>query len=336
MILVTGGTGLVGAHLLYRLVEDNKQVKAIYRSESSLKNVRQVFSTYTDDSDLLLNKIIWIEADLLDIPSLTTAFSGVTMVYHCAAFVSFDPRKYYQLRRINIEGTANVVNICLEQQINKLCYVSSISTLGITTNGEPITENSFWNPEEDNSFYGITKYGAEMEVWRGSQEGLSVVIVNPGVILGPGIWDNGTGSLFKKARKGIPFYSKGTIALINVKDVVTIMIRLMQSSIQNDRFILVAENWSYKRFLKSLSASVNQKPPERTASALLLNLAWKLDWLIHILTKKPRTLTKQIVKALQKEKLYSSAKIERALDYSFEPIDQTISTIGHHYLRQDQ
>lgn len=334
MILVTGGTGLVGAHLLYKLVENNETVKAIYRNQNSLKNVKEVFATYTEDYRPLYDKINWIEADILDIPSLTNAFEKVTLVYHCAAFISFDSKKYHLLRRTNIEGTANIVNLCIDAQVKKLCYVSSISTLGTPINGEPITENTFWNPEGNNSMYGITKYGAEMEVWRGSQEGLDVVMVNPGVILGAGLWDSGSSSLFKRAHKGMPFYTKGSIALIAVEDVVTVMIRLMLSNIKGERFILVAENWPYQRFLQSMSTAVNQKPPQKLASSVMLSLAWKMDWLAHTLTGRSRKLTKHIAKTLQKEKHYSSDKIEQLLDYSFKPVDQTINHLGHLYLKQ--
>ncbi|WP_242092052.1 NAD-dependent epimerase/dehydratase family protein [Aestuariivivens sediminicola] len=336
MILVTGGTGLVGAHLLFNIVNKNEQVKAIYRQEESLKNVKQVFSTYTENYQTAFDKIVWVRADILDIPALDKAFEDITMVYHCAAFVSFETSKYHLLRRTNIEGTANIVNLCIDKGIKKLCHVSSISTLGQPTNGETITENVHWNPEGDNSVYGISKYGAEMQVWRGAQEGLNVVIVNPGVILGAGIWHSGTGQLFKKAHRGLSFYTRGTVPLIDVKDVVTIMIQLMERNIENERFILVAENWTYKRFLDSLSRSVKQGPPQILATEFMLNMVWKLDWIKHVLTGKPRKITKHIAKVLQKEKYYSSLKIEKTLDYTFVPIDKTVSVIGLQYLKQAQ
>src|SRR5690606_14446461 len=166
--------------------------------------------------------------------------------------------KYTSLRKVNIEGTANVVNFCVSNNIKKLCYVSSIATLGNTLHKEPITEETIWNQEIDNNVYAITKYGAEMEVWRATQEGVDAVIVNPGVILGAGIWDKGSGRLFKKAYKGLNYYSAGTIALVSVEDVVLIMIALLKSDIKNERFVLVAENWTFKRFLQLLATSVNK------------------------------------------------------------------------------
>ena len=333
MILVTGGTGLVGGHLLYRLISDQKRVKAIYRNKRKLENTKNIFSCYSDDSETLFNKIEWIEADLLDIPALTKAFIDIKTVYHAAAFVSFEPDKYQLLRKTNIEGTANIVNLCIANNIEKLCYVSSIATLGSTLNNAPISEDTNWNPEDDNSVYAITKYGAEMEVWRGTQEGVDAVVVNLGVILGGGIWRYGTGSLFKKVHKGLKYYTSGTVGLIAVEDVVNIMIALVHSQIKNERFVLVAENWSYKDFLEAVAESVSVKPPKKLASKRLLRLAWKLDWLKHKLTGKRRQLTKHIAKSLITETHYSSKKIKIALNYKFTAIGKAISSIGKQYLK---
>ncbi|OYX25189.1 MAG: NAD-dependent epimerase [Flavobacteriales bacterium 32-35-8] len=334
MILVTGGTGLVGSHLLYKLVSTNEKVRAIYRNEQKLETVKNVFSTYTDNYKSLFEAIEWVEADILDIPSLTEAFKGISYVYHCAALVSFEPNKYHILRKINIEGTANIVNFCTSHNIKKLCYVSTIATLGQTLNKEPITEETIWNPETDNNVYAITKYGAEMEVWRATQEGLDAVIVNPGVILGAGIWNDGSGSLFKKAYKGFKYYPKGTVGLVSVEDVISIMIALLKSDIKNERFVLVAENWTFKKFLQVLAKSVNKTPPEKLASPWLLQIMWRLDWLKYSLTGKPRKLTKQLSKSLSSETYYSNEKIKLALNFGFQSVEGTISNIGNLYLKQ--
>lgn len=334
MILVTGGTGLVGAHLLYKLVKNNEKVRAIYRNEHKLKHVKQVFSTYSDDDDALFNHIDWIEANILDISQLNDAFTNVTQVYHCAAFISFDPNKHKALRKINIEGTANIVNFCISNNIEKLCYVSSIATTGKPINNEIITEETHWNPEDDNSFYAITKYGAEMEVWRASEEGVNVVIVNPGVILGAGVWSSASTQLFKKAHKGLTYYTTGTIGLIDVKDVVSIMIDLQKSDIINKRFILVAENWSYQKFLQTMTKALNANPPKKLAKPWLLQLAWRLDWLLHKLTGKERQLTKQMATSLTTKTIYSNQEIKNALKVEFTPINKTISSIANRYLEQ--
>ncbi|WP_298531076.1 NAD-dependent epimerase/dehydratase family protein [uncultured Algibacter sp.] len=336
MILVTGGTGLVGAHLLYKLASNNEKVRAIYRNEKKLSNTKNVFSCYTKDYESILKSIHWVKADLLDIPSLTDAFEDIKQVYHCAAFVSFEPNKYHLLRKTNIVGTANIVNLSISHKIKKLCYVSSIATLGKPLNSNiPIDEETIWNPEADNHVYAITKYGAEMEVWRGTQEGLSTVIVNPGLIMGAGIWNYGSGSLFKKAKKGLKFYTKGTVGLVCVEDVVHIMTSLMKGKITNKRFVLVAENWTYKDFLVALASAVNSKPPQKLASTTLLNIAWKLDWLKHKMTGKRRELTRHIAKSLSTNDCFSSEQIKITLNYKFKTMDKTINAVGLLYQKQE-
>lgn len=333
MILVTGGTGLVGAHLLYKLTKQNEKVRAIYRSEHRLLLVKNVFESLDTDFELLFDSIEWVEADLLDIPALLDAFLGITHVYHCAAFVSFEPNKYHLLRRTNIDGTANIVNLCLSEKVEKLCYVSSIATLGSELGNKPIDEESIWNPEEDNNAYAITKYGAEMEVWRGTQEGLDAVIVNPGVILGSGFWDSGTGNLFEKAKKGFRFYTAGTIALVGVDDVTAVMITLMQSEITNERFILVAEHWTYKRFLEALAKSVNGKPAKKLAPSWLLSIGWRLDWLKTKFTGMRRMLTQNLVCTLSTDTRYNSDKIKTALKYNFKAVEDVITETGLRFLK---
>ena len=328
MILVTGGTGLVGAHLLYKLTNQNEKIKAIYRSEHKLQLVKNVFVSYGANAEIRFNNIEWIEADILDVPALLEAFKNVTYVYHSAAMVSFEPNKYHLLRRTNIDGTANIVNLCLSENIKKLCYVSSIATLGNELNNKPVSEETIWDPEAENNDYSITKYGAEMEVWRGTQEGLNAVIVNPGVILGSGFWDNGTGNLFKKAKKGFSFYTSGTIALVGVSDVVDAMVTLMKSDITSERFVLVAEHWTYKRFLETLAKSVNGKSPKKLAPNWLLNIIWQMDWLKTKLTGARRQLTRNLSRSLSTDTQYDNGKIKTALKFNFKAVDDVILETG--------
>lgn len=334
MILVTGGTGLVGSHLLYRLISTNKNVKAIFRNKKKLDIVKKVFSYYTKDPESAFNKIEWIKADLLNIPLLTDAFNDITIVYHCAAFVSFEPDKYHLLRQTNIEGTANIVNLCIANSIKKLCYVSSVAAIGHTLNNEIITEETEWNPEADNSVYAITKYGAEMEVWRGTQEGLNVVIVNPGVILGAGIWRYGSGSIINMVYKGNKYFTDGTVALVNINDVITIMTKLVESNIKNERFILVSETWTYKQFLQTIAKHLAVKPPIKKAKIWQLEMGWRLDWLSHKISGKRRKLTKQLAKSLIGKSYHSNTKIKTALNFEFKPAKQSITEVCQVFLQE--
>jgi len=335
MILVTGGTGLVGSHLLYKLVESEKKVKAIYRNKEKIKAVKRVFSYYSSNYEALFSRIEWIEATLNNVPSLEIAFKNVTHVYHCAAFISFDTKHYHTLRRINIEGTANIVNLGVSNNVKKLCYVSSIATIGKEENDQLITEETHWNPEAEQSVYSITKYGAEMEVWRGTQEGLEAVVVNPGVIIGPGFWrGGGSGSLIKMVYKGVSRYTNGVVGYVGVKDVVEPMIRLMESDITNERFILVSENLSYHDFFTKTAAHLNVQAPKKLASKTLLSLAWRLDWLRSNLLNKRRRLFKHTTKTITTKAYFSNKKLKDAIDYSFKPIDVSLAETCRFFLKE--
>ncbi len=331
MVLVTGGTGLVGSHLLYSLLKGNENVRAIHRSSSDLEAVKKVFSYFTSEADTLFQKIEWIEANITDIPALTLAFKGITHVYHAAAYISFNPKHYRKLKKANVEGTANIVNLCLENKIKKLCYVSSVATLGNAEKGNLINEKTAWNPEDDNSVYAITKYGSEMEVWRGTQEGLNAVIVNPGVILGEGFWNSGSGVIIKRASKGVSFYTTGGVGIVDVKDVVNAMMSLMGSSIEGQNYILVGKNIHYKELLSNLSYHFKKRPPKKLAPKWILTLMRIIDWFSAKLFRTKRSLVKATVNSLYSTSFYDASKIEKELDFRYTPFEETLERIIKNY-----
>jgi len=331
MILVTGGTGLVGAHLLYALLKKHDRIRATHRATSDLEDVKKVFSFYTNDTQSLYNRIDWAVANIIDVPALTPAFEGVTTVYHCAAFISFNPKHYHILKKTNVEGTANIVNLCLDYKIEKLCYVSSVATLGNTLDGGLIDEETDWDPELKNSVYAITKFGAEMEVWRGIQEGLAAVIVNPGIILGEWFWNSGSGSLIKSAAKGSKYYTNGSSGFVDVCDVVTVMITLMEGPFRDQRYILVSENVTYHDFLSQLAMHFNQKPPSKSIRKNTLLLLSSLDWLAHLLFRSKRKLLRPIVEAMFTETLYNHSKVLSELNFKFKPLEETLARVTKNY-----
>jgi dihydroflavonol-4-reductase len=326
MNLVTGGTGLVGAHLMYFLLEDGQKVRAIHRKTSDLKAVLQVFGYYTSEAQNLFDKIEWVEANLNDIPALTKAFLDIEYVYHAAAYVTFDPKNFGKLQKSNIEGTANVVNLCLAFGIIKLCHVSSIAAIG-KSESEPIHEEMPWNPDDDNNVYAISKYGAEMEVWRGTQEGLDAVIVNPGVIIGSGLWNKGTGIMFKRVHKGLNHYTTGEMGFVDVVDVVKTMIALMKNPIKNERFIIVAEDTSYKILLSKIAEAFGKKPPKKELKLWMLLLAVKMDAFISFVTRRKQMLFESTSKALVTKRKYNNTKIKETLNYKFRTLDETVTEI---------
>lgn len=326
MILVTGGTGLVGAHLLLNLAENEAVVRAIYREKSGIEKTKSLFQVYQKEA--LFSKIEWIQADIIDVPSLEIAFQHVDYVYHCAACISFDPNDEEKLRKTNIEGTANIVNFCLAYAIKKLCHVSSIAALGdVISNKISINEESEWNPEVVHSDYAISKYGAEMEIWRGQQEGLNAVIVNPGVIFGVGFWNQGSGLFFSGIKKGFPFYANGTTGYVGVTDVVKIMIQLMKSNIKGERFAIVTDNLTFKDVIFKIAENLNVKKPTREAKPWMTSIAWRLDWVKSTFFRTKRKLSKYSANSLHSTEYISNDKIKNALNFEFQSIDSVIKEV---------
>lgn len=326
MVLVTGGTGLVGAHLLIHLLEKGENVRAIYRNLESIQKTEALFSLYKKEA--LYQSIQWQQAEILDIPSLENAFDNIVQVYHCAALISFDPKEEDLVRKTNIEGTANIVNFCLHKNIKKLCHVSSIAALGdLAEHEQIITEETEWNPEKPHSDYAISKYGAEMEIWRGQQEGLEVVIVNPGVIIGPGFWNQGSGELFTKVKKGLPFYTKGSTGFIAVADVVSILHQLMESPIHGERFTLISQNIIFRDLLFSIADALKVKRPKYHATPFMINTLSKLDWISSMLFGQKRQLSKASARSSYSTDLYSNKKIKNALNIKFIDVPNYIKYI---------
>ncbi len=323
MILVTGGTGLVGSHLLLELTKSNKRVRAIYRTESKLEKVKKVFSYYTPNTQKLFDKIDWVKADILDIPAMEIAFEGIDHVYHAAALISFDPNDFDTLQKVNVDGTANIVNLCTAYEIKKLCYVSTIGTIGKSLPNQTATENNEWTDQNVN-VYALTKYAAEMEVWRGAHENLKVVIVNPGIILGPGFWETGSGKLFSTASKGYRYCPPGGTGFIAVADVIKTMIGLMESDNNGERYILVSNNLSFQDILTRITKAMNKKPPTKVLQIWQLHTLRYLDLFNHLLTRKERRITKTTIYSLQQPEIYNSDKIKNTLKYEFQNSNKTI------------
>ncbi|WP_103069374.1 NAD-dependent epimerase/dehydratase family protein [Aquimarina sediminis] len=337
MILVTGATGLVGTHLLVKLIQEKHQICALYRTEAKKEHAKKVFCSYfPKEQQQLFDSIRWIHTDINDIPALTEAFEGITQVYHCAAMISFDPSHYKELRKSNIEGTANIVNLCLIKNVKKLCYVSSIATLSESLLNDHIDESAEWNPEVPNSVYAITKYGAEMEVWRGVQEGLNAVIVNPGIIIGSGFFDTGSGYLFKKIHSGMKYYTCGTSGYVAIQDVINIMHLLMQGKYTNQRYILVGENLSYKSAFTMIAQALGKPAPKKRISPFLMKVVYHLQRISHFFFRTKRSIFKSSLRSAFSIKYYKNDKIKKELIYSFVPIEKSIKETATLFLKEKE
>ena len=317
MILVTGGTGQIGSRLLLNLTKNKAyKVRAIYRNTQSLEKIRQLFVKHSDSSAAQFDTIEWIQADLSNIPALEKAFEGVTFVFHCAGLISFQPQDFDKLIEVNVQGTANIVNLSIDFGVKKLCYVSSVATLS-TLPHTPIDEENDWNNEDNNTDYAISKHGAEMEVWRGSQEGLPVVIVNPSVVLGGDFADRGSGLLYKKVADGLRYYPAGATGFVGVDDVVRAMVQLQFSEVAGERFVLNAENLTYKAVLERIAKQLGVKAPTKQVSHQMLRFLARLDGVLSFLHLKKRTLTLASADALGTVTTYNGEKIKKYIDFNY-------------------
>jgi dihydroflavonol-4-reductase len=308
--LVIGGNGFVGSHLVRHLLACNITVTATYRNNTPTE----------------LSATTWQQLDILDVEACDDIIAGHTHVFHCANAVSFDSADAEALLHNNVEGTANVVNACLEHQVEKLLFVSSVAAIGRAHAGALVTEKTPWLTNSQNSTYAVSKYRAEMEVWRGSGEGLKVVIVNPSIILGEGDWHSSSAQLFKHAYDEFPFYTSGANGFVDVHDVVRAMQLLMQSDIYNERFILNGGNHSYEFILQNMATAMQRKPPARLAKPWMTAIVWRLYALRKLFTGKRALITQETARTAQSKYAYDGSKIVNLLpQYTYTSIEQTIA-----------
>lgn len=334
MILVTGGTGLIGSHLLYQLLHTEERIRVLKRKGSKTEDVKNIFSYYSKNANALFAKIEWIDGDIMDIPSLMNAMNDVSQVYHCAAIVSLGGKNAKDMVQNNVDGTANVVNVAIQKKIQKLCHVSSVAALGIDDKKE-ITEQSSWNDKSNFSMYAIGKYLSENEVWRGIQEGLNAIIVNPSYVIGPGNWHRSKKDIFLTATNGLRWYTAGSSGFVDVRNVADCMIQLVNSSISNERFILSSENLSYKKFLELIHISLNRPLPTNKAGKHLLKVVRTIDGLKNLFMNSPAVITKEIATYSTIQLHYNNKKIKTVLNYSFIPIEQSIKETSLHFLNEN-
>ncbi len=328
MIFVTGGTGLVGAHLLFELTKAGKKVRALKRETSNLQKVLKTFSYYHDQPRQLFDAIEWVNGDILDYFSLEPLLEGVDEIYHCAAIVSFSRKEQRKMISNNVDGTSNLVNAALHKGVKKICHVSSISALGKYPGGEPITEETNWLPSKRNSAYSESKFHSETEIWRGIEEGLDGVIVNPSIIFGPGNWESGSSKFLKTIYDGMKFYTNGTMGYVDVRDVVAAMIELMKPGnfreCKNQRYLLSAENLSYREVFNRVADALGKPRPSIYASDLMTGFAWRLAALGSLFTGRPPTITRDIATGRNEIQNYDGSKITRAIDFTYTPISESI------------
>jgi len=332
MILVTGGTGLVGTHLIYELLIRGEKVRAIRRESSKTEKLEKVISFYHKNPQDLLKNLEWVYGDILDIYSLEEAMEGVDLVYHAAAIISFNPSDHKKMIENNTKGTANVVDAALNKNIKKLCHVSSIASVGRDNTKGIVSENNQWTYSKRQSAYAISKFESEREVWRGIAEGLKAVIVNPSIIIGPGHWGESSSIIFSTIWKGLKFYTKGVTGYVDVRDVVKCMIQLMEGPFANERYILNGENVSYENLFENIANELQVSKPKIYATKCMSEVVWRLAKMQSFISKKQPLITKETARTANKKYYFSNDKICKEIGYQFLPIKQSIKETAFYFL----
>jgi dihydroflavonol-4-reductase len=313
-VLLTGASGMLGRHILERLSTRGYRVRALYHSHLPKETYDQVE---------------WQCCDIRDMEQVDQALAGMDIVIHAAAMVSYDIRDAQKLLHTNAEGTANLINCCLYAGVKKCVHISSIATLGLPKDKEPITEKTFFDPDKKASQYALSKYLAEMEVWRGMAEGLDVVVLNPSVILGEGSAQRSSTHLFEIIRKGFPFYTQGVTGWVDARDVAEATIRLMESEQVNERFIINEGNYSFQFIFQTMAAAFGVNPPRWHAAKWLTGLAWRWYYIKSLLTGSTATITRETASASQRLQEYDNSKLQNALpDFHYTPITETIARVA--------
>ncbi len=314
MILITGATGLVGSQICRELKRNSHPFKALRRTSSEIP----------DD----LVDIEWVEGDILDYESIVESLEGVSTVIHAAAVISFFKGDYKLMEDTNVDGTRNVVNASLETSVKKIIHISSVAALGRPVSSHHIDENIQWMESSNNSYYGETKYLAELEVWRAMEEGIQVAIVNPSVVLGIGDWKNGSTRLFKYAWDEHRYFPGGSFNYIDNRDVATLVHQLVPSDYVGERFILNAGSITYESFFKLVSEKFNKKAPSKKVSEKLYFLAILLESIKAFLTRTKPIITKESLISTKKEYHFDASKIKKLLNFAFKDLDDTVGWVA--------
>lgn len=326
MVLVTGGTGFLGSYIIKHLVEKGYAVRAIKRTTGKLP-------AYI--SSAILGKVEWVEADILDVMSLEEAMEGVDTVIHAAAIVSFQHKERKDMYQVNVDGTANVVNIAMEKNIKRLVYISSVAALGRTANGGHVNEDKKWEESKVNTHYAKSKNKAELEVWRAMGEGLNAVILNPSTILGYGDWNTSSSAIFKNVYKEFKWYTPGVNGFVDVDDVARAAVLLMESDITEQRFIVNSDNWPFKKLVHTIADGFHKKRASKETTPFLISLAWKLEKIKSFFTGHKPLLTRESARVAHSQTHFENDKILKALPgFSFTPLQESIEKACEKYLTE--
>lgn len=329
---------MIGAHIAFALTSRGHTIRALKRPSASTSDIEKIFHFYSKDAKSLLSKIEWVEGDVLDVYSLEDAMAGVETVYHVAALVSFVPKVRNHMLKVNGEGTANVINVAMEVGVKKFCHVSSVAALGRTIDLKNINEETWWKSDPANSYYAISKYSGEREVWRAAEEvrdsnksRMEIVIVNPSVVIGPGNPTRSSNAIFGLAKKGFSWFTSGSGGFVDARDVADACIQLTESAITNERFVLNACNMSYREFGDKLLHTFGHKPASKEVGVVLMGIMWRMEKIICALSGKTPRITKESALAAREKISYVGEKITLSIPFAYRNINLSIQQIAEFY-----
>lgn len=331
MIFITGATGMIGAHIAFQLVAAGKPVRALKRKNSSTDDTEKIFRFYSDNAEALFRKIEWVEGDVLDVISLEEAMIDIKHVYHCAAVVSFVPRERDYMIKVNAEGTANIVNVALNAGVEKFCHVSSVAALGRTHDLKNISEETWWKNDPANSWYAISKYTAEREAWRAAEEGMNVIVANPSVVIGPGNATRSSNAIFEMAKKGFSWYTTGAGGFVDARDVADACIKLMESDVVNQRFVLNAKNLTYRQFADMILKRFGHQPSHRKVGAFMLWWMCRLEKVASWISGKAPRITKESAASAREQLSFTGEKITCTVNFRYREIESSLDEISAYY-----
>ncbi len=323
-VCITGSTGFVGAHLTCLLLKNGYSVRSLYRNKNKIKFFDSIHQYYELPKHLQPE---WIEGDLNNTDELIALSENCELFFHCAAAVSFNKKDQNLLYQTNVIGTRNVVNTCLYNGIKKLLYVSSVAALGRSEETEIITENNVWVDSKYNSDYAVSKYNAELEVWRGKEEGLDVVVINPGIILGYGDKSSSAHQIYTTVQKKLPFYPAGSNGFVGVEDVAKMMLFLLDNNAWNQRYLCVSENISYEKLFKSLADKLHVPAPKRKLNAFTMVVLWKFFRFLETLNISTPVPSDTFLSS-SKTNTYNTIHDDFLKDFVYFPI----ATVNHYAL----
>jgi dihydroflavonol-4-reductase len=321
-IFVTGGTGFLGAYIIKNLVERNIPVRALRRSSKTPFFIpKEIFE-----------KVEWVEGDILDVVALDEAMKGVDAVIHSAAIVSFSKHNRRQMYKVNVEGTENVVNLALENKLQRIIHISSVAALGRTAKTATVDEGKSWEENASNTHYAISKHHAEMHLWRGFAEGIRGLIINPSTILGYGNWNESSCAIFKNAYRQFPWFTRGVNGFVGVEDVAELAIRLLLSDLNQQRFVVSAENIEFRELFGLIAEGFGKKKPHREATPVLGEIAWRMEAIKSMLTGRKALLTRETAKIAHSKTSFSNAAVLQALPgFQFQPLKMVIKNSCEKY-----